>query len=52
MAKIDLLQGTLDMPVLKTLSRGAMHGYAIARWILQTTDDALQLVEGTLYAAL
>src|SRR5215470_19585586 len=52
MAKIDLLQGTLDMLVLKTLSRGAMHGYAVARWIQQTTDDALQLEEGTLYPAL
>ena len=50
--KIDLLQGTLDMLVLKTLSRGPLHGYAIARWIQQTTDDALQLEEGTLYPAL
>jgi PadR family transcriptional regulator PadR len=52
MAKVDLLQGTLDMLVLKTLSRGRMHGYAIARLIQQTTDDALQLEEGTLYPAL
>jgi PadR family transcriptional regulator len=50
--KIDLLQGTLDMLVLKTLSRGPAHGYAIARWIQQTTDDALRLEEGTLYPAL
>src|SRR5713226_6931683 len=52
MPKVDLLQGTLDMLVLKTLSREAMNGYAIARWIQLTTDDALQLEEGTLYPAL
>ena len=51
--RTDLLQGTLDMLVLKTLSRGGpQHGYAIARWIQQTTDDALRLEEGTLYPAL
>src|SRR5581483_4262269 len=52
MHKVDLLQGTLDMLVLKTLSRESMNGYAIARWIQITTDDALQLEEGTLYPAL
>jgi len=52
MPKIDLLQGTLDMLILKALSPGAMHGFAIARWIQTTTDDALQLEEGTLYPAL
>ena len=52
MPKVDLLQGTLDMLVLKTLSLEPMHGYAIARWIQQTTNDALQLEEGTLYPAL
>ncbi|HYL97368.1 MAG TPA: PadR family transcriptional regulator [Blastocatellia bacterium] len=52
MQKMDLLQGTLDMLVLKTLSLGPMHGFAIARWIRETTDDALQLEEGTLYPAL
>ena len=52
MAKIDLMQGTLDMLVLKTLTRGTMHGYAIARLIQERTDDALQLEEGTLYPAL
>ena len=50
--KIDLLQGTLDMLVLKTLARGAMHGYEVARWIKQTTDDALHVEEGSLYPAL
>jgi len=52
MAKIDLMQGTLDMLILKTLTGGAMHGYAIARAIQERTDDALQLEEGTLYPAL
>jgi PadR family transcriptional regulator len=52
MLKMDLLQGTLDMLVLQTLSRGPMHGFAIARWIRETTNDALQLEEGTLYPAL
>ena len=52
MSKIELLQGTLDMLVLKTLARGPMHGYAVARWIQQVTHDALQLEEGTLYPAL
>jgi PadR family transcriptional regulator PadR len=50
--KVDLLQGTLDMLVLKTLSCGPSHGFAIARWIQETTDDALRLEEGTLYPAL
>jgi len=52
MAKIDLLQGTLDMLVLKALSRGPMHGYEVTRWIQQTSDDALQVEEGSLYPAL
>jgi PadR family transcriptional regulator, regulatory protein PadR len=52
MAKIDLLQGTLDMLVLKALSRGPMHGYGVTRWIQQTSDDALQVEEGSLYPAL
>jgi PadR family transcriptional regulator len=50
--KIDLLQGTLDMLILKTLTRGQMHGYEIARWIQQTSEDALQVEEGSLYPAL
>jgi PadR family transcriptional regulator, regulatory protein PadR len=52
MSKVDLLQGTLDMLILKTLTRGAMHGYEVARWIQQTTDDVLQVEEGSLYPAL
>ena len=49
---VDLLQGTLEFLVLKTLSWGAMHGFAIARWIRKTTDDALEIEEGALYPAL
>ena len=52
MAKIDLLLGTLDMLVLKALSRSPMHGYGVTRWIQQTSDDALQVEEGSLYPAL
>jgi transcriptional regulator len=48
----DLLQGTLDTLVLQTLSRGPRHGYAIARWIENTTADALAIEEGSLYPAL
>ena len=49
---VDLLQGTLDVLVLKTLSWGPMHGYAVARWLQQVTDDVLQIEEGSLYPAL
>ena len=52
MAPIELLQGTLDLIVLKTLSWGPMHGFGIARWIQRTTEDALQVEEGSLYPAL
>jgi PadR family transcriptional regulator PadR len=49
----DLLQGTLDLLILKTLSRrDAMHGYAIAEFIEQTSDDVLRVEEGALYPAL
>jgi len=47
-----LLQGTLDLLVLKTLSKGPRHGYAIARRIEEVTDDALRIEEGSLYPAL
>ncbi len=49
---LELLQGTLDVLVLKTLSWGPRHGYAVARWIRETTDDALRVEEGALYPAL
>jgi PadR family transcriptional regulator PadR len=45
-------QGTLDLIILRTLARGPRHGYAIARWIEDTTDDALAIEEGALYPAL
>ena len=49
---LELLQGTLDVLILKTLSWGARHGYAIARWIRDTTGDVLRIEEGALYPAL
>lgn len=49
---LDLLQGTLDLIVLKSLSWGPMHGFGLARWIQSTTDDLLQVEEGSLYPAL
>jgi len=48
----DLLQGTLDMLVLKTLIRGPMHGYGVAEFIQQTSEDVLRVEEGALYPAL
>ena len=46
------MPGTLDMLVLKTLSRGAMHGYSIAQYIQQASHDVLRVEEGALYPAL
>lgn len=51
-SQVDLLQGTLDLIVLKTLSWGPMHGFGIARWIQRTTGDVLQVEEGSLYPSL
>jgi PadR family transcriptional regulator PadR len=48
----ELVPGTLEMLILKTLSRGAMHGYDIVEFIQQTTDDVLKVEEGALYPAL
>ncbi|MFN2567518.1 MAG: PadR family transcriptional regulator [Gemmatimonadaceae bacterium] len=48
----ELLHGTLDALVLKTLSWGPRHGYAIARWIEEISGDALRIEEGSLYPAL
>jgi transcriptional regulator len=50
--RTTLLQGTLDMLILQTLRGGARHGYAIARWLEERTQDALQIEEGSLYPAL
>jgi PadR family transcriptional regulator, regulatory protein PadR len=47
-----LLQGTLDMLILRTLERGPAHGHDIARHIHTTTDEALRLEHGSLYPAL
>jgi transcriptional regulator len=49
---LPILQGTLDILVLKALTTEPLHGYAVARWIRETTDDALQIEEGALYTAL
>jgi PadR family transcriptional regulator, regulatory protein PadR len=48
----DFLPGTLESLILKTLTNGAMHGYGIARWIEDTTQQALAVEEGSLYPAL
>jgi PadR family transcriptional regulator, regulatory protein PadR len=50
--KDALLQGTLDMLILKTLSRGEMHGYGIAQFIQDSSRDVLRVEEGALYPAL
>src|SRR6478735_4837802 len=49
---LELLQGTLDVLILKTLSWGPRHGYAVARWLHEITDDVLRVDEGALYPAL
>jgi PadR family transcriptional regulator PadR len=48
----DLYTGTLDLLVLKAVSWGPRHGYAIGRWIRETTSDVLVVQEGALYPAL
>ena len=47
-----LIPGTLNVLVLKALTWGPLHGYAISKWIHQTTDDTLRVEEGVLYPAL
>ena len=49
---LDLLQGTLDVLILKTLSWGPLHGYAVSRWIHQRTDAVLAVEDAALYQAL
>ncbi|MEM1247043.1 MAG: PadR family transcriptional regulator [Acidobacteriota bacterium] len=49
---MNLLRGTLDLLVLRTLSHGALHGYAVSRFIRESSRDALQIEEGALYPAL
>jgi transcriptional regulator len=48
----QILRGTLDLLVLKALSGGACHGYQIARWVEQATDNTLRIEDGSLYPAL
>jgi transcriptional regulator len=48
----EILRGTLDVILLRALTLGPMHGYAISRWIRERTDDGLQIEEGALYPAL
>jgi PadR family transcriptional regulator, regulatory protein PadR len=50
--KSDLLQGTLDMLILKVVALGPTHGYAIARRLQQMSQDVLQVQQGSLYPAL
>ena len=50
--QLKLLQGTLDMLVLKALIFGPQHGYGVVRWIRETTDGGLEVEEGALYTAL
>jgi PadR family transcriptional regulator PadR len=50
--RVELLQGTLDMLVLRTLRFGPAHGHQIAKHIQQTTEDVLQVEHGSLYPAL
>ena len=50
--RAELLQGTLELLVLRTLARGERHGYAIAEWIHLASAEALSIEEGALYPAL
>jgi transcriptional regulator len=52
MAGSDLFTGSLDLIILKALTWGPLHGYAIGRWMRDTTGDALDVQEGALYPAL
>jgi PadR family transcriptional regulator len=51
-ARLDLLQGTLDVLILRTLLHGPSHGHAIAKHIQRTSEDVLQIETGSLYPAL
>ncbi len=48
----SLIPGTLNVLILKALSQGALHGYAISKWLQQTSEDVLRVEEGVLYPAL
>jgi len=51
-ANVDLLQGTLDVLILRTLAGGPMHGWGIAQRIQQVSEDVLRVNQGSLYPAL
>src|SRR5580704_14200929 len=51
-SKLDLLQGTLDLLILRTLQTGAMHGWAISERIQQISQDVLKVNQGSLYPAM
>ncbi len=51
-SRVDLLQGTLDVLILRTLSTGSRHGHAIAKHIQRTSEEVLQIETGSLYPAL
>ncbi|HXF27983.1 MAG TPA: PadR family transcriptional regulator [Bryobacteraceae bacterium] len=51
-SRVDLLQGTLDLLILRTLLSGRAHGHAIAKYIQRTSEDLLQVETGSLYPAL
>ena len=51
-AELDILLGTLDVLVLKTLSGGPRHGYAVARWIRESSHGTFRILDGALYTAL
>jgi transcriptional regulator len=51
-SRIEFVQGTLDMLILRTLALGPLHGYGIAQAIRRTTDSAIQVEAGSLYPAL
>lgn len=51
-SRTDLMQGTLELLILKTLARESMHGYGIARRIHEAVDDLLKVEDGSLYPAL
>jgi len=50
--KLDFLQGTLDMLILRTLALGPLHGYGIAQALRRTTEEAIQVEAGSLYPAM